>query len=331
MKKILITGATGFIGGFLVDEARKRGYEVFAAVRRTSNIRHLENKDIRIIEFDFTDGDRLNALIRDLPRFDCVIHNAGVTKSLRRDDYFEVNERNTARFIAALDKPGRTPDKFLFVSSLAAYGPGDPESGRPVLLTSKPCPVTAYGESKLAAEKFLTGRAGLPYIIIRPTAVYGPGEKDIFGIIKLMCRGVDFRIGSGHQHLTFIYVKDLARLVLDTLESPRCNRAYFATDGNLYGSRDLGDVVSRLLDRKMAHIVLPVWLAKVLAALTEFACRISGQPPGLNRDKLNELGARNWNCEVEPLRTELNFKAEYNLETGIKETIDWYKKEKWIQ
>jgi len=330
MKKILITGATGFIGNFLVDEALKRGYETTIAVRKTSKFKHQENKNIKIIQFDFSDSDRLNILVRSLPRFDYVIHNAGVTKALNKDDYFEVNQRNTSRFITALLEPGKTPDKFLLMSSLAAFGPGDPENGQPVRLTSIPRPVTAYGESKLAAEKFLMAQAGLPYIIIRPTAVYGPGEKDIFGTIKLMNQGLDFQAGTKNQCLTFIYVKDLARLVFDAIESPLSNRAYFATDGNLYGSRDLGKIVSRRLNRKFIHLALPVWLVKIIGALAELVCRISKETPALNREKVNELSACNWNCDVEPLRSELNFKAGYNLETGMNETIDWYRKEKWI-
>lgn len=331
MKKILITGATGFIGNFLVDEALKRGYEVTIAVRKTSNFKHLENKNIKIVQFDFMDGNRLNAAVRSLPRFDYVIHNAGVTKALNKDDYFEVNQRNTIRFITALREPGKTPDKFLLMSSLAAFGPGDLENKQPVLLTSTPKPITAYGKSKLAAETFLIEQAKLmPYIIVRPSAVYGPGERDIFGTIKLINNGIDFQIGTKKQCFTFIYVKDLVRLVFDAVESSYSNTTYFATDGNLYNSRDLGQIVSRRMNRKIVHVALPVWFVKIIAALAEQVCRISKKPPALNREKVNELAASNWNCDVEPLHAELNFKAEYNLETGINETIDWYKKEKWI-
>lgn len=328
MKKILITGATGFIGRFLVDEARKRGYEITAAVRKTSNVQYLENKNIKILQVEFADGDNLKKAVRRLPRFDYVIHNAGLTKSLKKKDYFDVNEKNTGRLISALLEPGKIPDKFLLMSSLAAFGPGDPENGYPVLLTSPPRPVTAYGESKLAAEKLLAGEPRLPYVIIRPTAVYGPGEKDIFRIIKLANRGVEFQAGGKNQRLTFIYVKDLARLVFDALESSGINKAYFATDGNLYERAEMGRMIARLLDRTVRHIALPVVFLKMMGALSELAALISGKPPALTVDKVNELAAGNWNCDVEPLRADLNFQAEYNLETGLQETLDWRRKEK---
>lgn len=110
------------------------------------------------------------------------------------------------------------PDKFLYMSSLAAFGPGAKNTSNPVELTSVPKPVTVYGKSKLAAEKFISEKSVVPYLIFRPTAVYGPGEKDILKAIKLMNNRVDFQIGRKEQYLTFIYVKDLARLAFDAIE-----------------------------------------------------------------------------------------------------------------
>jgi len=331
MKKVLITGASGFIGNFLVDEAQKRGYEIYAAVRQTSNLKHLKTKNVRIVEFDFSDVNRLNPTVSALPRFDYVIHNAGVTKSLNKNTYFEVNHGNTGRLIYALLKQGKVPDKFLLMSSLAAFGPGDKESERPILSTSTPRPVTTYGESKLSAEKLLFEQTLMPYIIIRPTAVYGPGEKNIFEAIKLINRGINLQIAVRNQCLTFIYVKDLARLVFDAIESSCTNKAYFATDGNLYSNRDLGQVVSHRLNKKAVYVALPIWLTKILAALTELLCRMSNKVPALNVEKVNELSACNWRCDIAPLWSDLKFKSEYNLETGMNETIDWYKKEKWLK
>lgn len=330
MKRILITGATGFIGRFLVAEALRRGYDPMAAVRQTSKTGHLDAMRLPVVTCDFSAGGRLNDRIRSLPRFDYVIHNAGVTKSLDRHEYFQVNAGNTGRLADALLQTGRIPDKFLLMSSLAAFGPGDSASGEPILRTATPRPVTAYGESKLAAERILAEK-GLPYMIIRPTAVYGPGERDIFEAIKLIRHGVALQAGRKNQRLTFMYVKDLARLVFDALESPHVNRAYFAADGNLYGSRDLGRIVAMCLGGRVTHVALPVWLVRIIAAAAEPACRMLKKAPVLNRDKVHELAACNWNCDVEPLRAELNFRSEYDLARGMRETIDWYRREKWLR
>jgi len=331
MKKILITGATGFIGNFLVDEAISRGYNVYVAVRKTSNISKLKDKNVTIVELNFTDNNQLNNSFMQLPRFDYIIHNAGLTKSLKKDEYIEVNCRNTTRFIQALKQQHKSPDKFLYMSSLAAYGPGDENSTSPVLLDSIPKPVTTYGKSKLLAEKFIIEEANIPYIIIRPTAVYGPGDKDIFETIKLINKRVNFQIGTKDQNYTFIYVKDLVRVVLDATESDSLNKAYFVSDGNLYHNREMGIIVSYLINKSVVHISVPLCIVRIIASVVEFISRFTRKAPALNVEKIPELSARNWNCDIQPLKTDFNFSAVYNLENGLAETVNWYKQEGWIK
>jgi nucleoside-diphosphate-sugar epimerase len=331
MKKILITGATGFIGNFLVDEALKRCYDVYVAVRKTSNRDYLASKKVQIVEFDFSSKISLHHLIYSLPNFDYVIHNAGVIKSLDKKTFFEVNYFNTIRLIEALVQLYKEPDKFIYISSLAAYGPGDKKTENPVLLSSKPRPVTSYGKSKLAAEKYIVEKTRIPYLILRPTAVYGPGEKNIFETIKFINKGIDFQFGTKNQQLTFIYVKDLVRLVFDAMESPVSNKAYFITDGNLYNSIDLGRHVSHRLNRRNLHIPVPIGFAKIIAAIYEIISKALKIPPVFNVEKVNELSAHNWNCDIQPIQSDFNFKAEYDLEKGMNETIDWYKKEGWLK
>lgn len=329
-KKILITGASGFIGGFLTDEAIKRNYSVYAAVRKSTNIEKLKNKHVHIVELDFSDVTDLYSKISGLPQFDYVIHNAGLTKALNRDAYFEVNYHCTIRLMNALKQQQKTPAKILYMSSLAAFGPGDENSADPILLTSQPKPVTSYGQSKLYAEKVIT-TSEIPYIIFRPTAVYGPGEKDLFESIKLINKGIDFQVGTKIQHLTFIYVKDLARLVFDALESPFSNKAYFISDGNLYSNLDLGRYISYSLNKKAVHVAVPIILVKGIAVINEFVSGFSKKAPILNKEKIPELSARNWNCDVLPLSSDFNFEAEYDLKRGMEETIGWYKEEGWLK
>lgn len=331
MTKILITGATGFIGNFLVNEALRRGYDVYVAVRATSKTEHFSKKRVRIIEIDFSNAVSLHHLIYSLPRFDFIIHNAGILKSLDKDKYFEINYRNTKRFVTALIQQNKEPEKFIYISSIAAFGPGDKNSINPLLLTSIPNPVTSYGKSKLAAEKYIIEESQIPYIIIRPTAVYGPGEKDLFESIKLINKGIDFQVGTGNQRLTFVYVKDLARIVFDAIGSPLINRAYFITDGNLYNSKDLGRYAACRLKKRIMHIAVPIKLAKAIATMNELISKFSKKAPILNVEKVNELSACNWNCDIGTLNSDFNFKAEYNLRRGLNETIDWYKKEGWLK
>lgn len=330
-KNILITGASGFIGNFLLDEAIKRGYLVYVAVRKSTNTELFTNKHVIIVEIDFSDVRDLYSIIFSLPQFDFVIHNAGVTRSLDKGDFFNMNYGSTKRLMLALSQQGKVPEKFFYMSSLAAFGPGELNSSNPIELDSLPAPVSLYGKSKLAAEQFIIENSEIPYIIFRPTAVYGPGDKDLFQAIKLISKGVDFQIGTRLQNLTFIYVKDLARLVFDALESPFSNKAYFVTDGNLYSNQDLGNCVSERLKKKVLHIAVPLLLAKILVTLIEYFSRISKRAPLLNNEKLPELSADNWNCDTMPLVEDFNFRAEYQLCKGMNETIDWYRNEGWLK
>ena len=332
MKKILITGASGFIGRFLVEDCLKRGYEVYATVRKTSKIDHLKHLDVRFIVVDLSHIDSLVSTLKDLPKMDFIIHNAGLTKAFEQQDYISTNVTLTKNLVEALKKSDRVPTKLLYVSSLAAYGPGNPDSIEPVTNESIPQPVTSYGTSKLAAERFVMKQEQIPWIVVRPTAVYGPGERDIFEAIKLMNARFDFRVGSIPQNLTFVYVKDLVRAKLDLLESDVVRKAYFVSDGNIYSKKHMGRYVSKALNKKILSITIPMPLVKVVAFITEKYSRwITKKAPALNIEKIAELTARNWNCDIKPLQQDIGYMAKYDLEDGIRETITWYKENKWIK
>ena len=331
MKKILITGASGFIGNFFIDEALKRGYEVYATIRKTSKIEHLKDKKVQFVEVDFSDKEGLYFIMKSLPQFDYIIHNAGLTKALNKKDYYTVNYELTKNFVDAILESGKIPTRFLYMSSLAAYGPGNAKTLKPISLADIPSPVTHYGRSKLATEGYLQTQTNLPFIILRPTAVYGPGERDIFQSIKIISRRFDLQIGSHKQFLTFIYVKDLVKTALDLLESAALNQAYFISDGNVYSKKQLGQFVGKFLHKKVFSIAVPLFLVKIIAFIVEKSAKLfKTSAPALNVEKINELAATNWLCDVLPLTNNVHFNPEYHLEKGLFETMAWYKKEGWI-
>ncbi|MFT6783171.1 MAG: UDP-glucose 4-epimerase, partial [Saprospiraceae bacterium] len=185
MQKILITGASGFVGGFLVEEALNRGLEVHAAVRRSSNREHLKDERIKFILIDFENNDALKSIFL-LHKFDYIIHNAGLTKTPIKEQYFKVNATYLENMVEALIESDTVPIKFTFISSLAAYGPAEHTEYGIVTEDSEPHPVTNYGRSKLQAERYLKSKSEINYSIIRPTAVYGPREKDLFTVYDLI-------------------------------------------------------------------------------------------------------------------------------------------------
>ncbi len=329
-KTILITGASGFIGSFLTDEALNRGYNVYAAVRKSTNTTILRKKNVHIIEFDFHDKELTSQQLSTLPAFQYVVHNAGVTKARRAADYFEVNYGNTLRLIEGLKATTGLPLKFIYISSIAAQGSCHGNSNQRGNDISIPKPLTEYGRSKLAAEQLITSMPELTFIIIRPTAVYGPGDHDFLKAVKFLCRGIDFKVGIKPQTLSFIYVKDLARVVFDALESKLINKLWFVSDGKRYNHRDFGKAVSKSLKRKIIHIPVPLKLAIFLGGANEIIAGLAKYPPLINREKIAELAAANWVYDSNPISMDLGFKPEFDLFEGMNETIEWYKKEGWI-
>ena len=195
MKKILITGASGFIGSFIAEEALKRGFETWAAVRKGSSRRYLTDSRLHFIELDLGDpGDLRDKLTGS--GFNYVVHAAGATKCLRKDDFYRVNTDGTANLAAAVAETCPGLERFVFISSLSVYGPvRDDSPGTPITDGDTPRPTTAYGESKLMAEDALDGIRGLHFSVLRPTGVYGPREKDYFMMAKSIKSHVDFAAG----------------------------------------------------------------------------------------------------------------------------------------
>ena len=330
MKKILITGANGFIGSFLVEEALKKNYEVYAGIRKTSNTEYLKDPRIKFIELDFSDTAALDKQLMEIPAFDYVIHNAGTTKALNKKDYFISNYQYTKNIVDVLIKQKKVSGKFIYMSSLAAYGPGDPSQLSSISSADIPKPVTSYGKSKLESEKYLSSLGGFPHIIIRPTVVYGPREKDLYTVFKLINNNLELFVGFKKQKLTFIYVKDLVKAVFQTMESDVVNRGYFVSDGNVYDAESLGDIIKKQLGKKTIRIYFPKNLVRVIAFFSEASKYLTRKQPVLNFDKVNELECVNWKCDTQPLIDKLNFRADYDLKKGIFETIEWYKKSKWL-
>lgn len=335
-KKILITGASGFIGGFLVDEALRRGYEVWAGIRPTSDRSHLQDPRIRFIDLPYADGGKLAQTVekhvREEGRWDYVVHNAGLTKTTDKRLFFEVNAENTRRFLDALAPQEARPRKFLLMSSLSSFGQGDEQTFRPISPGDPQRPNTAYGQSKLIAEQYVRRQEDFPYIILRPTGVYGPGERDYYVEIKAVASGWDLRVGFTPQRISFIYVTDLARAVFLCLENEGIlNREYFVADGDEHTDASFARLIQELLGRKhVVHASLPLSLAHLGCIACEFAGKLMKRGVTLNTDKFLILKQRNWLCDAGPLRRDTGFRPEYDLRRGLTETIAWYKEHKWL-
>ncbi|MFT2010722.1 NAD-dependent epimerase/dehydratase family protein [Pontibacter sp. 13R65] len=328
-ERVLITGASGFVGFHIIEAALQAGLEVYAAVRPSSVIAHLKPFDIKYTSLDFTDEE---ALVKELEdkQYQYIIHAAGITKAKTEQVYREINAVYTQRLALAAAKATIPLKKFVFVSSLAALGPIAYHDAVSIHEQSKAHPVTAYGKSKLLAEQYLSEIEDLPLVVLRPTAVYGPREKDIYIILKTLNLGLEPYISNKPQWLSFVYVKDLARAVLQALGAEKTNASYNISDGNCYDRYQLAAITKRILGKKSIKFHLPIGMVAMVADLLEAAYAISKAMPALNREKLRELAAENWNCSIEKIRTDLGFVPEYDLEKGLAQTLQWYKENKWL-
>jgi len=330
MKKILITGANGFIGRFLVEEAINKHFDVYAGIRKTSDISAISKFNIHYLELELSDKEAIKSKLKDIDAFDYVIHNAGITKTCNKEEFENVIFKNTQNLIMALIESGKIPKKFVYMSSLAAYGPAR-EGKEMADGTDEPKPVSIYGKNKLKSEEYIKSLKNFPFLIFRPTGVYGPGEKDYLVMYKNIKFGLETYVGTKNQKLSFLYVKDLARLIIQSLDTEIVGKTYFVTDLKAYTAQEFNRIVKEKLNRKTIPMVFPKNLVKIMAYLSEkLSCLFLGKAPTLNMDKYIELIQKNWLCDSSPLITDFDYKPEYDLKKGIDETIDWYKNRKLL-
>ncbi len=264
--KILITGASGFIGSFIVEEALRRGFETWAAVRKSSSREWLKDERINFIELNLSSKAQLVEQLKG-KAFDYVVHAAGVTKCLNKADFRRINTEGTKNLVDALIETEMPLKRLVFVSSLSVFGAiKEQQPYEEIRESDMPQPNTEYGRSKLAAEQYLDSLGSrIPYIILRPTGVYGPKEKDYYIMAKSIKQHSDFAVGYRQQDITFVYVEDVVQAIFLALEKGENGRKYFLSDGQVYQSATF----SKLIDEALGHpwwvrLTGPEWVLRIV-------------------------------------------------------------------
>ena len=344
---ILITGASGFIGSFLCEEALRQGMRTWAGMREHSSRRWLQNEKLNFAFLDMANADtlslQLNKYKKSIGKWDVIIHAAGATKCLHREDFFKHNYHCTVNLVNTLDSLDMLPEQFLYVSSLSVLGPirevpNADGSYSDMLDTDQPCPNTAYGESKVKSEEFLRQKSletqgRFCYTIFRPTGVYGPREKDYFMMAKSIKSHVDFAVGLKKQVITFVYVRDLVSAIFAAIGkgSVAGGKCYNVSDGHNYSSQAFSDLIQKELHiRRVLHIKAPLWLLHIISWTAEKMSHITGKASTLNGDKYRIMRQRNWQCDITALKQDLGYTPKWPLDKGVKECIQWYKENGWL-
>jgi nucleoside-diphosphate-sugar epimerase len=325
--KILVTGATGFVGSHVVDRLVERGRLVRCLVRQSSNLRYLKHPQIEFAYGGLNEATDWDAALADVAT---VYHVAGVTFARRAKDYFTVNQRGTETIVAAAIKHRQQIEKFVLVSSLAAMGPGHDDN--PVDEDTQPEPITPYGQSKLAGEAAALAASDLlPVTIVRPPAVYGPRDYALYEMFKSIARGVSPMIGRYDKRVSLVHVHDLADGIILAGESrASTGRAYFISSDEAYVMREVADKIAALLGRRVRTLAIPRPVAYGAALVVEGVSAITRKPPLLNRDKVKDFAQKNWSCSIARAKRELGYRQQVPLEKGLRDTIDWYKREGWL-
>ncbi len=332
-KSLLVVGAGGFIGGFIASRGLELGMDVTVAVRETTSRRYLTDPRLRFLVLDYdTPGALKNALADFVSaegnpaRWDYIIYNLGATKAVNYLDFKRVNYEYLRSFTEALRELRLYPGKFLYMSSLSALGPGDEKTYAPLTDDMRPAPNTRYGQSKIMAETFIEHMSGLPYIIFRPTGVYGPHEKDYMMMIKSIDSHFDFGVGFRRQELTFIYVDDLVEAMFMALASDVVNRRYIISESRAYTQGEFRRIVADALGRRFVIPVrLPLWATWVASAVAEKIGKARLKASTLNRDKYRIMRQRNWNADTSAARRDFGFEARTDLREGIARTVKAYR------
>lgn len=324
---VLVTGGTGFVGSHLVDHLIERGSSVRCLVRKSSKLRYLKHPQIQLAYGGLDDSTDWDAALAGV---DTIYHVAGTTFARRAQDYFTVNHRGTEAILAEAIKRRDRINRFVYISSLAAVGPG--RDRKPADEDTTPSPITPYGRSKLLAEEAVRAVSDLlPVTIVRPPAVYGPRDYGIFEFFKAVKGGMFPMIGRRDKRVSLIHVRDLVEGIILAGESDvSVGRTYFISSEDDYSMRAVADLMAALMRRRLRAIVIPRSLAYGVAIAAEAAAAVMRKPPVINRDKVTDLSQTFWTCSIERAKSELGYNPRVPLEEGLRETISWYKSEGWL-
>lgn len=326
--KILITGATGFIGSHLADALCKRGHAVSCPVRKTSNLRWLEHTSAELSYGDLFDIGYLRTLVTGV---DCVYHVAGITKARTKEEYFRGNHLATKNLLEAVAEANPGIKRFIHVSSQAAVGPS--VKGQPVDERTPFHPITTYGVSKMEAEKECMRLANrLPITIVRPPAVYGPRDKDVFEFFNTINKGLQPIVGFGDRFVSLIHVKDLVDgIILAGEHEAATGNTYFISSERAYHWREVGEIASRVVGKKVFRLRVPEMGIYTIAAFSELFGMMTNRAALINFEKAKDIVQRSWTCSVQKAQTELGFRESFTLEEGMIDAVGWYREHGWLR
>ena len=323
----VVTGANGFVGSHLVDLLLEKNFKVRCLVRKTSNMRWLEGKDIEIIDTGLLNNDGLRKAFKAASY---VFHVAGVVKSKKPEGYFKGNVDTTRNLLDAALEFKDTIKRIIIVSSQTAAGPST--NGNHVNEMTECRPITTYGRSKLAEEKLAQSYMDrLPITICRAPAVYGERDTEILIFFKTFSKGLMTTIGFNIKKISLIHVIDLVNgFYLAAINDKSKNQVYFISSEKYYTWEEIGEVTSAVIGRNPVKVKVPHSVVFSIATVAQFFALFGPAPATLNIEKARDITQTFWTCDTSKAVKELGYHQQISLKEGIKRTVEWYKNMKWI-
>jgi len=326
--RVLITGATGFIGSHLAEKFSQKGYDLRCIVRKNSDLKWIKHLPIEYIEADYSNIDSLKQAVADV---DYIYHAAGVTKAKTKVGYYEGNHLVTKNLLQAILSSNVKLKRFIQVSSGAAVGPS--LDGEPVTENTPFHPLTTYGISKMMAEKECLELMGkIPITIVRPPAVYGPRDKDVFEFFSTINKGLQPMIGFKDSYVSLIHVYDLVDGIILAGENLQAiGQTYFISSERYYNWKEIGEITSGIMQKKVLRLRIPKFIIYIIAFFAEFLSIFSSKPALINIEKAKDMVQDAWIFSIEKSRRELGFNESFSIEEGIRNTVQWYRGHGWIK
>jgi nucleoside-diphosphate-sugar epimerase len=322
MKKVLVTGASGFLGSHICEAAHEAGYEVHALIRNESSRRWLKHNWLNI----HTSGLKsCTELSETLARMDIVIHGAGKTSAYNEEEFYQINTEATQMLVEESISAG--VKRFVFISSQAAGGPS--KGPYPKTDDDSDCPVSAYGRSKKYAEDILRSlKNKIEVIILRYPAVYGPRGEEMLAIFRVAMGSIQPLFGMKPFYTSMLYVEDAARAVIAALKARvPSGSTYYVTDGINYTLTHLYNQIDEATDHKAVRIRVPFWILNLAAWWKHEVLR---KESVFTRDKVREFRARFWLASPEKAIRELGWRPQVLPQEGLAKTLRWYRYKRWM-
>ncbi len=322
-----VTGGTGFIGSHLVERLLSRGYTVRCLIRNPDKPGYLKNLPVELFTGDLFSSDVLE---RAISGADFVYHVAGVVGSRNKEGFYKHNKDGTRNIIEIVSRANPGLKKLIFVSSGAAVGPATAEKA--VDESTPHHPITTYGKSKMEAElEVLKYKTSLPVTIVRPTAVYGPRDPATFDYFKTIDRGLEPLIGFRDKFVSLAHSTDIVSGIVLAGETEKAiGQTYFLGSERPYSWREIGEITKQVMNKKAIRIRLPEPLVYTIAATAGVFSLFKAKPSVLNFEKGRDMVQDHWTFDISKAQRELGYTPVVSLPEGIRETVEWYRKNGWM-